>query len=57
MVTVSGGNIIYGSEYVFHAGTALFPAMSDLSSTQFVVAYADKASGDSGTANVYQNLG
>ena len=31
--------------------------MSDLSSTQFVVVYADKASGDSGTANVYQNPG
>jgi hypothetical protein len=48
---VSGNTITYGSEYVFNpADTSLSLSASALSSTKFVVAYADGGSSGYGTA-------
>ena len=50
--TVSGTTISYGSEYVFNSGSSNSMGVITLDSTHFVVAYADGANGNHGTAIV-----
>ena len=49
--TISGSSISYGSPYVFNSGnTALDALVTSLDSTHFVVAYANVANNEKGTA-------
>ncbi len=54
---VAGNSITYGSEYAFNSASTLYPSITVLSVTKFVVAYTDKANSNYGTAIVCEVSG